>query len=83
MGWPRRLIMLGAALTAIGLAVAGIAPVAGTAPVEQVQSQELVGGLVLLAGWLLLAVGIHRLGRGSERRASELGSKHDDAGIGR
>jgi hypothetical protein len=63
VGLARRWIVLGAALTALGLAVAGTAPVLGTAATESVQMQQAVGGAIVLAGWALLAWGIHRLGR--------------------
>lgn len=66
MGLPKRLIVLGSVFTAVGLAVAGTAPVIGTAPADRVQAQQSVGGVVLLLGWALLAFGIHRFGRESD-----------------
>jgi hypothetical protein len=66
MGLPKRLILLGSAFTAVGLAVAGTAPVIGTALPDRVQAQQSVGGVVLLLGWALLAFGIHRFGRESD-----------------
>jgi hypothetical protein len=65
MSGSKRLIVLGAALTAVGLAIAGTAPVIGTASADRVQGQQSLGGVVLLLGWALLAFGIHRLGRES------------------
>jgi hypothetical protein len=59
---------LGAASTAVGLAVAGTAPVLGTAPLDRVNAQQESGGAIVLLGWLLLAVGIHRFGRESRER---------------
>jgi hypothetical protein len=61
----RRLVALGAGAAALGLAVAGTAPVLGTAPDSRVQSQQELGGVLLLLGWLALVIGIHRLGRAS------------------
>ncbi|MGH7269357.1 MAG: hypothetical protein ACREJ3_02920 [Polyangiaceae bacterium] len=58
---PRRLIALGAAVTAAGLALAGTAPVVAEAGWRG--GQQPAGGVVVLAGWALLAWGIHRLGR--------------------
>ncbi len=66
MGLPKRLIVLGSVFTALGLAVAGTAPVMGTALPDRVQTQQSVGGAVLLLGWALLAFGIHRFGRESD-----------------
>ena len=66
MGRSKRLIVLGSAFTAVGLAVAGTAPVFGAASLERVQAQQTVGGVVLLVGWALLGLGIHRFGRESD-----------------
>ncbi len=63
---PRVLVVVGAVLTAAGLAVVGIAPVIGTAPEERLQHQQVAGGVVVLLGWVVLAWGIHRLGRGRD-----------------
>jgi hypothetical protein len=65
MGSSKRFILLGAVLTAVGLALAGTAPVVGTASLERVQAQQGWGGVILLVGWVLLAIGIHRFGRES------------------
>jgi uncharacterized membrane protein YidH (DUF202 family) len=59
----RRLLSLGGALTALGIAIAATAPVLGTAGAERTRTQEFLGGIVLVAGWALLAWGIHRFGR--------------------
>jgi hypothetical protein len=59
----RRLLYLGAALTALGIAIAATAPVFGTPGAERTRTQDYLGGIVLLAGWALLAWGIHRFGR--------------------
>jgi hypothetical protein len=50
---PRQLLIGGAALSAVGLAIAGTA-----APT--------FGGAVLVSGWLVLGYGIHRFGRSRE-----------------
>jgi hypothetical protein len=63
-GRPGRLIVIGAIVTAVGLAIAATAPVVGTAPATRVQPQQETGGVVVLLGWALLAWGIHRFGRG-------------------
>ena len=60
----RRLLVVGALLTAVGIAVAATAPISGTAPAGGIHGQQTAGGLVLLAGWGILAWGIHRFGRG-------------------
>lgn len=59
----RRLLTLGAVLTALGIAIAATAPVLGTPGAERTRAQEFLGGIVLVAGWALLAWGIHRFGR--------------------
>jgi hypothetical protein len=59
----RRLLSLGAALTALGIAIAATAPVLGTAGAERTRTQEFLGGIVLVVGWAFLAWGIHRFGR--------------------
>lgn len=64
----KRLILLGAILTAAGLAVAATAPVVGTVPIDRVQVQQVFGGVILLLGWALLATGIHRFGRESDSK---------------
>jgi hypothetical protein len=60
---PRRLILAGAAVTVVGLAVAGTAPIVGTGAAGRIEAQQEGGGLVVIAGWALLALGIHRFGR--------------------
>jgi hypothetical protein len=54
----RQLIAFGAALTVLGLAIAGTSPV-----MTSESTQQTAGGLGLLAGWAVLALGIHRFGR--------------------
>jgi hypothetical protein len=63
---PRRLLGAGAVLTAIGLAVAGTAPVVGTDGSSRTPAQQLVGGVVVVVGWALLAWGVHAFGRQRE-----------------
>jgi hypothetical protein len=61
----RTLLLSGAAVTALGLAIAGTAPVAGLDPnVDKNPTQQVAGGVVVLAGWIVLGYGIHRFGRG-------------------
>jgi hypothetical protein len=60
---PRALILAGALVTAVGLAIAASAPVVGTAPEHAVQTRQRAGGIVVLVGWALLGWGIHRFGR--------------------
>jgi hypothetical protein len=60
---PRRLILAGALVTVIGLAVAATAPVVGVGQPERIQLQQGAGGIIVLVGWFLLALGIHRFGR--------------------
>jgi uncharacterized membrane protein YidH (DUF202 family) len=63
---PRRLLAVGAGLTALGIAVAGTAPILGTSGSSRTVTQQLVGGVLVLAGWVVLALGIHRFGRGRD-----------------
>jgi hypothetical protein len=58
-----RLIVTGAATTALGLAIAATAPIFATAPIDRIQHQQTAGGFVVLLGWVVLAWGIHRFGR--------------------
>jgi hypothetical protein len=60
---PRRLLGAGAGLTALGIAIAGTAPILGTEGSSRTVTQQFVGGLVVLAGWIVLGLGIHRFGR--------------------
>ena len=60
---PRRLILVGALVTASGLGVAATAPVVGTRPADSIEVQQRAGGFLVLAGWAILALGIHRFGR--------------------
>jgi hypothetical protein len=61
--------LLGAVLTAVGLVVAGTAPVVGTASGTAISRQQDVGGLAVLAGWAALAWGTHRFGREPDEEA--------------
>jgi hypothetical protein len=60
---PRRLLLAGAIVTALGIGVAATAPVLNTAGSARTRTQEAVGGGFLVLGWALLAWGIHRFGR--------------------
>jgi hypothetical protein len=60
------LLVAGAVLTVMGLAIAATAPIPGTAGAEGVRAQQVVGGVVVLLGWLCLGLGIHRFGRSAE-----------------
>jgi hypothetical protein len=60
------MLALGAALTVVGLAIAGTAPIVGIGSDERLQARQSAGGVVVILGWLLLGLAIHRLGR--ERR---------------
>jgi hypothetical protein len=60
---PRRLLAAGAGLTALGIAIAGTAPILGTEGSSRTLAQQIAGGAVLLSGWIVLALGIHRFGR--------------------
>jgi hypothetical protein len=62
----RRLLSLGATLTALGIAIAATAPVLNTPGAERTRTQEFLGGIVLVTGWALLAWGIHQFGRGEQ-----------------
>lgn len=61
---PRRLLAVGAGLTALGIAITGTAPVLGTEGSSRTLAQQMAGGVVVLVGWALLAWGIHAFGRG-------------------
>ena len=63
----RRVLAIGAVLTAVGLAIAGTSQGGPAADSSRGSAEQLVGGLIVLAGWALLAWGIHRLGRESSR----------------
>jgi hypothetical protein len=62
----RALLAAGAAITVLGLAIAGTAPVQGLDPnVDKQPTQQVAGGVVVLVGWIVLGYGIHRFGRGT------------------
>ena len=61
----RKLLLIGGVVTAVGLAVAAVAPIPGTAGSEGAAAQQLVGGGIVLVGWAVLAWGVHRFGRGA------------------
>ncbi len=63
---PRRQLAAGALATALGIAIAGAAPVVGTDGASRTHGQQLVGGVVVVLGWALLAWGIHAFGRARE-----------------
>jgi hypothetical protein len=63
---PRRRLLAGAGLTALGIAIAGTAPVLGTEGASRTVTQQGVGGVVVLVGWAVLAWGIHSFGRRKE-----------------
>ncbi len=52
-------------LCALGLAVAGTAPIAGTPGSGRTEAMQTLGGVLVIVGWAVLAWGIHRLGRSS------------------
>jgi hypothetical protein len=60
----RVLLLVGAAATVLGLAIAGTAPIAGTEGSSRTQAQQTLGGVVVVLGWLTLGWAIHRFGRG-------------------
>ncbi len=62
---PRRLVVAGAVITVVGIAVAGTAPVIGTGADDRARTQQTAGGVAVLVGWAALGWGIHRLGRES------------------
>ena len=57
------MLAAGALATALGVAIAGAAPVMGTEGSSRTQTQQLVGGFVVVLGWALLAWGVHNFGR--------------------
>jgi hypothetical protein len=63
---PRRLLLAGTVLTALGIAIAGVAPVFGTADGDRIRAQQTAGGVAALIGWAVLGWGIHRFGRTPE-----------------
>ena len=63
---PRRQLAGGAFATALGIAIAGAAPVVGTDGSSRTHTQQIVGGVVVVFGWALLAWGIHSFGRARE-----------------
>jgi len=74
---PRRLLGAGVIVTAIGLAVAGTAPVTGTPGSTRTPTQQRAGGVVVVIGWALLAWGVHAFGR--QRDEGGGASKRRDA----
>lgn len=68
MTGPRRLLAAGAVATALGIAIAGTAPVVGTEGADRTHGQQMAGGVVVVLGWALLAFGIHRFGRAGDDR---------------
>jgi uncharacterized membrane protein YidH (DUF202 family) len=63
---PRRLLVGGAGLTALGIAIAGTAPILGTEGSSRTLTQQMAGGVVVVAGWIVLAWAIHRFGRAKQ-----------------
>lgn len=63
---PRHQLAGGALATALGIAIAGAAPVVGTDGASRTHTQQIVGGVVVVLGWALLAWGIHAFGRARE-----------------
>ncbi len=63
---PRRLLLAGALVSALGIAVAATAPVLGAPGSDRTRTQEALGGLVVLLGWAALAWAIHRYGRAED-----------------
>lgn len=60
---PRQLLAAGAIVTALGIAVAGTAPILGTEGSSRTSAQQIAGGVVVVLGWAILAWAIHRFGR--------------------
>ena len=72
---PRRILLLGGALAAGGLAIAATAPLlARRQRADRTHAQQLAGGIAVLSGWALLGWGIHRFGRS---HPSEWGGEDD------
>jgi hypothetical protein len=65
---PRRSLLAGALLVALGLAIAGTAPIPGTDGSERTSAQQVVGGIAVFVGWAVLAWAIHRSGREADER---------------
>jgi len=63
---PKRQLAAGALATALGIAIAGTAPIVGTDGSSRTHAQQIVGGVVVVLGWALLAWGIHGFGRARE-----------------
>jgi hypothetical protein len=63
---PRRIVLGGALVTTMGLALAATAPdrVSDESGLTGLQSKA--GGLLVLVGWAALAWGTHRFGRAVE-----------------
>ena len=62
----RRVLVLGAFLTALGLALAALSPVTAAVGAEGPADRRLAGGVLVLVGWTALAWAIHRFGRSAE-----------------
>ncbi len=60
---PRSAIAAGAAVTVLGIAIAGTAPIVGTEGAARSHAQQIAGGIVLLVGWAILGWSIHAFGR--------------------
>jgi hypothetical protein len=63
---PRRLLGIGATVTALGVALLATAPVLGTPGAGRTRPEELLGGIIVVVGWAVLAWGIHRFGRAED-----------------
>jgi hypothetical protein len=63
---PRALLATGAVATALGIAIAGTAPILGTDGATRTHAQQMIGGVVVVLGWAILAWGIHSFGRARE-----------------
>jgi hypothetical protein len=61
----RKLLLIGAALTVLGMALAATVPVVmGDSGAARLRQQA--GGVLVVIGWSALVWGIHRFGRSSE-----------------
>jgi hypothetical protein len=60
------MVLSGAVVTVVGLAVAAtspVAPIASGASPDRIHAQQTAGGVLVVAGWALLGWGAHRFGR--------------------